>query len=261
MVFASRVPSRAELHSHYLDYGHAWQDSTITRARYAELLDSFQKFRSVNRLLDFGCGAGFFLEEARSRGWQTYGTEYSGRALQLARDKGLDVLEAPVERHAFMPASFDVITAFEVFEHVSDPNAEAELVARWLRPGGLLYCTTPNFGSLSRRLLRSRWTVIEFPEHLCYFTGRTLTTWLERHGFEKLSLKSSGFSVSRLRCGLGSPTTGPPFAFGDEEIREAIERSATLRTAKSIANAAFSILRTGDTLKGHFVLAAPLRNG
>jgi 2-polyprenyl-3-methyl-5-hydroxy-6-metoxy-1,4-benzoquinol methylase len=256
MVFAGRVPTQVELEEHYRDYGHAWHDSPITRRRYRELLDSFEPHRATNRILDFGCGAGFFLEEARARGWEAHGTEFSGLALELARSKELPVLEAPVTADAFPAGHFDVITAFEVFEHVEDPRGQAALIARWLRPGGLLYCTTPNFASLSRRLLGSRWNVIDYPEHLCYFTPATLRSWLGGSGFRTESVRSTGVSVSRLRNRAPAPAQEGQPVSADEQLREAIEGSRLLGLGKRAANGVLSALGLGDTLKGRFRLSA-----
>jgi SAM-dependent methyltransferase len=255
MVFSARVPTDEELQAHYRDYGHAWQDSPITRQRYAELLRSFQPYRSTNRILDFGCGAGYFLEAARDHGWDAYGIEYSGRALELARAKQLNVVEAPLPPDAFGGASFDVVTAFEVFEHVREPRREGSLIASRLRPGGLLYCTTPNFNSLSRRLLGARWSIIEYPEHLCYFTGPSLARWLSGHGFVVESIKSSGISLARLREATSSSDAGAPAA-GDEHLRETIEGSRLLRASKYAVNAGMSRVGIGDTLKGRLRLSA-----
>lgn len=252
MVFAARIPAPDELRAHYLDYGHAWQDSPITRARYQELLKSFEPYRRTNRILDFGCGAGYFLEEARLCGWEVHGTEFSGLALQMARSKGLEVTAAPIDRSAFPPGHFDVVSAFEVFEHVSDPLAEAGLVAHLVRPGGLLYCTTPNFDALSRRLLGPGWNVIGYPEHLCYFTAQTLRRWLEGAGFVTQSVLSTGLSVSRLRHESPSTAVEAGTTCGDEQLRQAIEASRALRLGKDVANRLLSSMHLGDTLKGHF---------
>jgi 2-polyprenyl-3-methyl-5-hydroxy-6-metoxy-1,4-benzoquinol methylase len=261
MVFAARIPTEAELTVHYGDYGHAWYDSPITRRRYAEVLDSLEPYRMGNRLLDVGCGAGYFLEEARSRGWEVHGTEYSGFALELARTKHLNVVPAPIDVRTYEPGSFDVVTAFEVFEHVRDPMHEAALAARVLRPGGLLYCTTPNFNSLSRRTLGPRWSVIAYPEHLWYFTPTTISAWLHRSGFVTQTVVTSGVSVSRLRsathesCRHGVPeqVASPPSYPGDDErLRRVIERSRLLRLSTAAVNRGLSALGAGDTIKGRF---------
>jgi SAM-dependent methyltransferase len=151
----------------------------------------------------------------------------------------------------FEPSSFDVITAFEVVEHLGDPLAEAALITRALRPGGLFYCTTPNFGSLSRRLLRGRWSVISYPEHLSYFTPSTLCSWLGRFGFATVEVTTSGFSLARLRRGLPAAQTGQR---SDEQLRVQIERSRALRAAKRTADVVLGTTRTGDTIKGRFEL-------
>lgn len=252
MVFSARVPTEAELQAHYEDYGHAWRDSPITRQRYAELLGSFAPYRSTNRILDFGCGAGYFLEEAAKKGWQAYGTEYSARALKLARSKGLEVEAAPITTQTFEPGFFDVVTAFEVFEHVHDLRGEADLLAGLIRPGGLLYCTTPNFNSLSRRIVGPDWSVIEYPEHLCYFTPSSLRRWLSQHGLEAESLTSTGISFARLRAAAGASEAGGQVAAGDEQLREVVERSAALKLAKTLANGVLGAFELGDTLKARF---------
>lgn len=260
MVFAARIASETELQDHYEDYGHAWQDSPITRERYRNLLDDFETERSTYRILDFGCGAGYFLEEARARGWETFGIEYSGLALEMARSKQLEVVAAPVGRDAFPEGYFDVVTAFEVFEHIADPSSVADVLAHVLRRDGLLYCTTPNFDALSRRLLGPRWNVIGYPEHLCYFTPMTLRGWLARHGFAAESVGSTGISVSRLRGESPSTAAGSADPSADEQLREAIERSRVLALGKTTANEMLSILGLGDTLKARLRLRAPSPN-
>jgi len=145
---------------------------------------------------------GTFLDEAKQAGCDAYGTEYAQQALEIIRAKGITAIQAPLSLDTFEPGFFDVITAFEVFEHVPDPRAESAMLAGVLRPGGLLYCTTPNFDSASRRLLGGRWSVVEYPEHLCYFTASALRRWLSSSGFEAVSVTSTGFSLTRLRVAV-----------------------------------------------------------
>ena len=251
LIFAGRWPTERELTAHYQDYGH-WRDSPVTRQRYRELLRSFEPERHTNKLLDVGCGSGMFLEEARTRGWDVSGTEYGEGPRALARSRGLHVVRAPVTDQTFVANSFDVVTAFEVFEHVRDPRHEATVITEVLRPGGLLYCTTPNFNSLSRRVLGPRWSIIEYPEHLWYFTASTICQWLRRFGFVAEKTWSSGVSVTRLRESMHDP--GRDASSDDEQVRRAIERSRVLRFAKLAVNAGLSALGAGDTLKARFRL-------
>lgn len=252
LVFAGWRPTDEELASNYEGYSRADYDSPITRQRYQELLDGFERYRRTNRILDMGCGIGFFLEEVQRRGWEVHGSEFEPRALEINRAKGLRCVQAPIDIDTFEPDSFDVITAFEVVEHLRDPLAEAAVIARTLRPGGLFYLTTPNFASLSRRLLGSRWSIITYPEHLLYFTPSTLNLWLGHFGFVPVKVTTTGISLARLRRGVGAST--PTAQSSDEQLRAQIERWPTLRAAKKAANLALGVTQTGDTIKGHFEL-------
>ena len=252
LVFAGRDPSEEELARNYGEYSREDADSPLTRQRYRELLDRFEPYRRTGRILDMGCGIGYFLEEAERRGWEAHGSEFEPRAVEIVRGKGLRCLQAPLEAGSLEPGGFDVITAFEVVEHLREPRAEAATIAAALRPGGLFYCTTPNFGSLSRRLLRARWRVIAYPEHLTYFTPSTLRSWLARSGFAAVRLQTTGISPADLRRGLAADPG--PGRGSDEQLRNRLEGSRALRTAKRAANAALAAARAGDTIKGWFEL-------
>ncbi len=251
LVFADRRPAEAELADHYGEYSRADYDSPITRRRYRELLGDFERYRQTNRILDVGCGIGFFLEEGQRLGWEAHGSELEDRAVEINRAKGLSCVQAPIGPDTFEPGSFDVVTAFEVVEHLGDPLAEATAIASALRPGGLLYVTTPNFNSLSRRLLGARWSVVSYPEHISYFTPSTLRSWLARFGFAPVELTTTGLSLARLRRGLPAAGNGQR---SDEQLREQIEGSRALRAAKRTAEAVLGATRTGDTIKGRFEL-------
>lgn len=136
-------------------------------------------------LLDVGAGAGFFLEEARRSGWQIAGLEPSAWGQKYARDVlSISTVQAGgFETLATLPAaSFNVLTAFDVIEHVLDPAALVAACARVLTPGGMLVLATPKFDSWLARLLGRYWYCI-FPAHLHYFSTKSLTRLLERHGF------------------------------------------------------------------------------
>jgi SAM-dependent methyltransferase len=252
LVFAGQRPTDDELARNYGGYSRADYDSPITRQRYRELLDKFERYRKTNRILDMGCGIGFFLEEAQRRGWEAHGSEFELRAVEINRAKGLHCVQAPIAIDTFEPGSFGVITGFEVVEHLRDPLAEAAVIAHALRPAGLFYCTTPNFASLSRRLLRGRWSIVSYPEHLSYFTPSTLCAWLRRFGFAPVKVRTTGFSLACLQRGVTSVT--PAEQCSDEQLRVQIERSRMLRAAKSTVNGALAIAGAGDTIKGYFEL-------
>lgn len=265
LTFAGRRASDEELEQHYRGYGTRWFDSEITRTRYRELLDAFEPYRRSNRILDMGCGAGYFVEEAARRGWDAYGSEYGELARKLGRERGLQIVDAPLRPDSFPEGHFDVVTAIEVVEHLRDPIAESEIVARLVRSGGVFYCTTPNFDSLSRRLLGPRWPVIEYPEHLIYFTRPSLSRWLDRAGFTASNVTTTGLSPTTLTNAVPSSGSAPqakakakvrataPDQTLDQRLRSTIERTGALRRVKALVNRALTLLGAGDTLKGTFV--------
>ena len=79
---------------------------------------------------------------------------------------------------------FDGITAFDVLEHVLDPNAFLHSVHGRLNDGGHMVLTGPDTGGIVRRLMGRRWYFYFPEEHLHYFNGRNLSDQVRKHGFE-----------------------------------------------------------------------------
>jgi 2-polyprenyl-3-methyl-5-hydroxy-6-metoxy-1,4-benzoquinol methylase len=250
-VFADRFPTDAELDQHYGGYPRVPCSSEITLRRYEELLDSFEPYRDRGRLLDVGCGVGDFLVAAQTRGWEVQGVELEERARAICADRGLEVIEAPLQAERFAPGSFDLVTSFEVLEHMVFPRAELQSIATVLRPGGLLYLTTPNFSSLTRRLLGPRYSVIAYPEHLGYFRPDTLDRVLGDAGLVRVDLRTTGFSVGQVRDAIrrGTPSERKSV---DESLRGALDSRKSLTVAKRAVNRGLSGLDLGDTLKASY---------
>ena len=155
-VFAKRIPSERELVEHYDQYGRNDYLSPITIKRYNEILDQFEPYRKTNKLLDVGCGIGYFLEVAKKRGWEVYGTEYTDEAMRICSDKGIEMSHGALEDDTFDSGTFDIITSFEVIEHINNPAEDAQYIHKFLRKGGLFYLTTPNFNSFFTPIFEGR---------------------------------------------------------------------------------------------------------
>lgn len=142
--------------------------------------------RPPGRLLDFGCGWGFFLATARERGWEVYGLEpLPGHALYARAMVGATVTTDVLHDDTFPADHFDVITAFQVLEHLPDPAGNLHRLHRCLRPGGLILIEVPNIATWSVTLLGKRHRHFN-PDHLTFFSPRTLRALLEKYGLEVL---------------------------------------------------------------------------
>lgn len=152
--------------------------------------------KSHGHLLDVGCATGDFLETMRTYpGWQVSGVELSATASRYARERlGLDVRTGTLMEARFAAESFDVITLWNVIEHLTDPVAELSEMNRLLRPGGLLVFTTPSLDSLDAGLFGRYWIGYELPRHYFVFSRQTAVTLLAR----------TGFRLAEARCLYGS---------------------------------------------------------
>lgn len=135
------------------------------------------------RLLDAGAYIGVFVEVATAAGWQAMGVEPSEWAAAEAQRRGLDVRVGTMDSVDLSDASFDVVTMWDVIEHVVDPAAELERARRLLRPGGWLVVHTMDIDAPIARLMGPRWPWL-MDMHLYYFSGRTLGRMLTEHGYE-----------------------------------------------------------------------------
>jgi hypothetical protein len=141
-----------------------------------------------------------------------------------------------------------------VIEHLRDPRAAAANIASALRRGGVLYLTTPNYGSLSRLLLAGKWRVISVPEHLFYFSRRSLAPLLRSVGLRPLKLWTEGVNPYELLApfrGPGGTGARPVEAAkdGGEALRLLALRRPGVGALKSLVNFGLRASGLGDTLK------------
>jgi dolichol-phosphate mannosyltransferase len=173
-----------------------YERETSGRVRtFSKLLDSLQRHAAAGCLLDIGCYTGIFLELARQRGWQTLGIEPATWAARKAQEKGLEVINAPFLKAAIPAESFDVVTMWDVIEHLHDPLRALREVRRILRPCGILGLSTMDAGSVFAKLAARRWPWY-MRMHLYYFTPGTLTEMLKAAGFEVLTIEHHRRTVS-----------------------------------------------------------------
>ena len=130
LVYVRNPPAKIDLYSLYsfkAGYHQAFQNDgplceeqmALSRQHYAFI----EKFKIKGRILDIGCSAGFFLKVARDLGWETYGLEISEDTAAIARERyGLKVTVGELQEATFESKYFDVVTLWDVVEHVQDPE-------------------------------------------------------------------------------------------------------------------------------------------
>jgi SAM-dependent methyltransferase len=183
-------------------------------------------------LLDVGCGTGEVLLAARSRGWTVHGVEPVVESAAMARDtRGLDVRCAVLEESGFAEHSFDVVCAIHVLEHMTDAVNFIRMIARWARPGGLVFIEVPNWRSLDRRSAGASWGLLRPLEHLSHFSPASLTHTMQRAGLNRVRARTPSFLWSEQSfdqvvsdLGLGSQRRRlgrlgkPGLQFGTPEV-------------------------------------------
>ena len=170
-------------------------------------LDIVKKCCRGGSLLDIGCASGLFLERAAEAGWEVTGIEPSEILYRRAKEKLAERGEVVCAtlQDSFLPsASFDLLTAWDVLEHVPDPVEFMHASAALLRDGGYLIVNVPDIDSLPSRILGARWPLL-LPEHLNYFNRESLRLCGERAGFEciKFGRRMASFSMRYVLMRLG----------------------------------------------------------
>lgn len=186
------------------------------RAAFVRLLDAWRD--RPGRVLDVGCGGGWFLKAATEQGWTAVGVDLSPQAVRHAREVfGADARQGTLEAQAFAPGSFDLVTLWNVLEVIPDPLALLRAILPLVRPGGTLHLRTPNYpfqraGFAASRAARAvglgrfidAHPYLAFIVNVTAFSARTVRLFLARAGFTDVRVVPS------------PPTPGDPYrALGD----------------------------------------------
>jgi 2-polyprenyl-3-methyl-5-hydroxy-6-metoxy-1,4-benzoquinol methylase len=250
-LYVAKTPSTNSLSSFYERYyDDPLEVPSLAVKRLRDVVASFESSRSTGQLIDVGFGAGTLLSIAADRGWDCWGTEMSPPQVKMGRSQGWNVHEGSIVDWRLPPSTFDVVCMVELIEHLPDPDAYLRAVGLLLRPGGVLYCTTPNGNSLSARALRTKWSVVSAPEHLQLLTVRGLRIAAGRHALHPMSTQTTGINPSELRRrGKGNGKARVRSAY---ELNERVESRPTGRVLKAAVNSALSFTQLGDSLKMRF---------
>ena len=200
MIFASEAPSEFAEGKFYRKTGSAFYSSEDKLAgdyspvRYTREIKLLRRFVPRGRILDVGCSTGGFLYYLREKfpaDYEITGTDVATGALEVAASKGV-----PVLRENFLELaseSYDAITFWAVLEHVARPAEFLRRAYELLAPGGYCFALVPNIRSLAVRILGPKYRYI-LPQHLNYFSTRTLRELMQRCGFEVIHATTTHFN-------------------------------------------------------------------
>jgi SAM-dependent methyltransferase len=156
------------------------------RAIFRRRLEYITSLVPGGRMFEIGCAYGFWLDTAREV-FAVSGMDISADAVGEARRRfGLDVQSGDFLQADLPDESFEVICLWDTFEHVPHPEDLLAAIVRRLKPGGWLFMTVPDFGSLAARVQGRNWSSIHPPTHLHYFSRKTMERLLRRYPFEPI---------------------------------------------------------------------------
>ena len=229
---------------------------------------------ATGRLLDVGCGEGDFLAAAARDGWRAVGVERGERIRDTAQS-GLDVRGSVDELRGL--GSFDVVTLWHSFEHMTEPTRELDRVLELLADGGTLILVVPDFGGIQARTFGTSWFHLDVPRHVHHFSQQALLELIESRGMvvagvdhHEIEYDLFGWLQSTLNALLPTPNvffnwiTGKPLPRRDLELVTGIVLAVLLLPFAVLATALGIVTRRGATInlvarKPAFVRRMPVR--
>jgi SAM-dependent methyltransferase len=188
------------------------------RREFRRTLRALTRYVPSGKLIEIGCAYGYLLDEA-ARTFTVSGVEISDAARAACVARELDVVRDATPEFLAARGPFDAAVMLDVIEHLSDPGDVLARLHGAMRPGGHLLLTTGDVGSVLARLMGRRWRLMTPPQHLWFFSPKTLTALLDRHGFrvrvvehpwKLVPLKLAAFQLVRYGGPNWLPKLTPP---------------------------------------------------
>lgn len=194
MVFTNPVFTDEALYEYYtnLETGQGEiveNESLFYREIYSKGLRSIEKIKKDGRILDIGCSTGFFLDIAKESGWKTYGLELGLEEEKVATSKGHNVHTCTIEQANF-PHKFDIITLWDVFEHIPEPYSYFKQLSKILKSDGLIFMQIPNASALAPKILQNKCKMFDGVEHCNLYSDKTIKLVINNSGFTLQAMES-----------------------------------------------------------------------
>jgi SAM-dependent methyltransferase len=176
------------------------QEFLVTFPEMEKHLDEIEEHKQPpGRLLDVGCSHGALLLEAATRGWAAEGIEPFADGVKFCRDSlGLNVVQGDFPACEPPGGAYDVVTMYEMIEHVCDPVGAMKRAAALVKSDAILVLTSPNADSPAALVLRGNWIGLKFPTHLQFFNFYSVRRLLLSAGWSPVKVKSGGAYPGQL---------------------------------------------------------------
>lgn len=139
------------------------------------------------KLLDYGCGTGYFLKTAENDGWNVTGIEPNEKAMNIAQNFGLTVFNKIDDLEQVK--KYDAITLFHVLEHIHSLRKTSKKILEKLKTNGILYIAVPNYDSYDSKYYKTNWAPLDVPRHLYHFTQKSMQRFAQEMKLEIIEQK------------------------------------------------------------------------
>lgn len=198
LYYSSPRPNSADLETAYSKQTDAMYQAELSGRikTFSRNLVNLSGYKKSGSLLDVGSSMGVFIDLARKQGWLVAGIEPSRWAIIQAKKLfGLRIRQGTDRDLTKFGRKFDVVTMWDVLEHVNDPLVTLERCRKVLNPGGVLAFSTVDIGSVYARLMGKKWPWL-MKMHIYYFDKNTIKKYLAKAGFKLIAIKKYRHTVS-----------------------------------------------------------------
>lgn len=178
----------AEIYQDF-SFNDAYKNPELWESFFIQMFKYANKYKPNGKLLDIGCGSGFFINLARKKGYDTYGVELNKDAVNYGKNElNLNIVNLDLESANFPSNYFDVVTCSQLLEHIAKPNELLLEINRILKKDGILMLEVPNFNGLLVRLWKDKWSGFQPQWHIWQFKPKSLRKLLNKNQFEAIHI-------------------------------------------------------------------------
>lgn len=181
----------------YCGFSNYLLDKKVTARNMRRNLDKILSFNKEGKLLDMGCATGIFLKIAQKKGFEPFGVDSSSFAFtHIPKNLKAKVQKTTIGKAEFPDKFFNLVTMWDLIEHLFDPRSDLKHIKKFLKENGVLVIGTSDVESPWAKLWGKNWHFFAPPQHLYYFSKRTLRKLLNQAGFKIIHTTKWGKWVS-----------------------------------------------------------------